>query len=110
MSGYHTYLERVEKERDQLAAKLAEYERWSGDAIDAVARLQTHFIANGGGLPLTPLADVQAALTAAYARGAAEEREACAKIADEWMTREQIKFGKGGAGAAIRSRKGGEHE
>lgn len=33
-----------------------------------------------------------------------EEREACAKIADEWATIQQKQFGNGGPGAAIRAR------
>ena len=32
------------------------------------------------------------------------EREVCARIADEWATREQKEFGNGGPGAAIRAR------
>lgn len=32
------------------------------------------------------------------------EREACAKIADEWATQEQKQFGGGGPSAAIRAR------
>ena len=39
-----------------------------------------------------------AALVAAY------EREACARIADEWATSEQKQYGNGGPGAAIRAR------
>ena len=35
---------------------------------------------------------------------AAAEREACAKVADEWATREQKQFGNGGPAAAIRAR------
>lgn len=38
------------------------------------------------------------------ARAAAEERDACAKIADAWATDEQRKFGDGGPAAAIRAR------
>ena len=34
----------------------------------------------------------------------AAEREVCARIADEWATREQTEFCNGGPGAAIRAR------
>lgn len=34
------------------------------------------------------------------------EREACARIADEWATSEQKQYGNGGPGAAIRARRG----
>lgn len=70
--------ETAERERDELRARLATYERWNGDLDTAAEKLAKEV---GAREPFSTQVAV-IALTAARAAGAAEERERCAKIAE----------------------------
>ena len=114
-------------ERDQLRAKLAEYEKWSGVATAIENGLMsavynTLFYAECKGADKEELYqnlselqnNITDALTSAYTVGGREERERCAKIAENISAQGlsgsmwQSKFSA--VAAAIRSRTGGENE
>lgn len=102
------------RERDEARAKLAEYERWQGEARKAARSLFQEYYAPAEPYDVPNLETLaKTALTAAHARGyaagVAQEREECATAVDALDNRyasTEESYGYRKAAAAIRNRSG----
>lgn len=111
-------VERLRSDKEQLKSlwhlaeteqgqKLAEYERWSGLASAIADGLMDGFEDTFAAIK-DMRDDLQSALTAAHVRGARDEREACALIAEACTTAKPNFGTRTAIAAAIRAR--GERE